>query len=226
MVAVNEPKKFRPRSLIFDLDGTFWDTTVTCAVVWNEVLLRHGIEFREIVPDDVRSVTGRPHEEAVRTVFATLPEPQLQLLVSETATEDNRAIALHGGILYPGVIEGLERLHTVYPLHIVSNCQAGYIEIFLKTAGVDRLFSDFECWGNTGRSKGENLRAVVERNQLESPLFVGDTDGDYRAAVEAGVPFLQVTYGFGDPLENVSGFPSFDSLTDHLIGGVGRSRLH
>ena len=35
-------------SVVFDLDGTLWDTCPTCAIGWNNVLRRHGIAFREI----------------------------------------------------------------------------------------------------------------------------------------------------------------------------------
>jgi hypothetical protein len=82
-------------------------------------------------------------------------------------------------------------------LFIVSNCQAGYIEIFLRHSGLGALFTDFECWGNSGRPKADNLRSVVERNRLRAPWFIGDTSGDQEAARACGVPFVFAAYGFG-----------------------------
>jgi len=79
----------------------------------------------------------------------------------------------------------------------VSNCQAGYIETYLQTSRQHALFRDFECWGNTGRSKTHNLRALIERNGLRTPIFVGDTPGDQEAAAACGVAFAHVRYGFG-----------------------------
>jgi len=32
-------------SIIFDLDGTLWDTSEACVVGWNNVLARNGIKF-------------------------------------------------------------------------------------------------------------------------------------------------------------------------------------
>jgi phosphoglycolate phosphatase len=81
---------------------------------------------------------------------------------------------------------------------IVSNCQQGYIEAFLAWSGLGPHFVDFECWGNTGRSKAENLGAVVTRNRLRAPLFVGDTDGDRSAADANAVRFVYASYGYGE----------------------------
>jgi phosphoglycolate phosphatase len=84
------------------------------------------------------------------------------------------------------------------PLFIVSNCQAGYIEVFLATSGLANYFRDFECWGRTGQSKAENLGSLVLRNGLGSPWFIGDTEGDRVAARENGVFFVHAAYGFGN----------------------------
>ena len=86
-----------PDSVVFDLDGTLWDTCATCAVAWNQVLGRHGIAFRPITEHDVRRVTGRPHEECIRVVFTDVAEDDLLTLIAETQEEDNRMVGEHRG---------------------------------------------------------------------------------------------------------------------------------
>ncbi len=200
---------------MFDLDGTLWDTCAACAIAWNTVIARNAIAFRPIVAADVRGVAGRPHGECIRTVFAGLSERELQILVEETMIEDNRAVAAHGGELYPGVLDGLRVLSAARRLFIVSNCQAGYIETFLGFTGLGDVFGDHECWGNTGRSKADNLAAVIARNDLASVHMIGDTTGDAAAAAECGVPFVFVRYGFGQCPEAELAFASFEALVRH-----------
>jgi phosphoglycolate phosphatase len=204
-------------SVVFDLDGTLWDTCPTCAIGWNNVLRRHGIPFREITTGDIRRTTGLPHDECIRVIFDGLPESQLALLAAETAAEDVRLVAEVGGALYPGVEDGLARLSRRLPLFIVSNCQAGYVETFLRWSGLGPCFRDVECWGNTGLSKADNLGRLIARNGLGSPVLVGDTPGDQSAARECGVPFLFVDYGFGRCEGAEGSFSTFGALTDWLL---------
>ena len=203
--------------IVFDLDGTLWDTTPACAVAWNNVLRSAGIAFREIVVDDVRRVTGLPHDECIRRTFATLTDAEIEHLVEATSHEDNRVIAEHGGELYAGVAEGLAQLSSRYKLAIVSNCQSGYVETFYALSGLGAHFTDFECFGNTGRPKGENLKSVLSRNSIQRPLMIGDAAGDETAARFCNVPFAFVTYGFGVATAPDHRFDSFDELTTRLL---------
>ena len=204
-------------AIVFDLDGTLWDTCAACAAAWNDVLLRIEIPYRPIEADDVRKVTGKPHAECLRLTFTDLTADVVEELIIETATEDALAIERLGGELYSGVPDGLAKLHGKYRLFIVSNCQCGYIETFFKLTGLGDLFDGFECWGNTGLSKSENLRLVIERHQLGSPIMIGDTPGDQLAAQDCAIPFGFVEYGFQVCEGAEVQFESFDDLVRYFL---------
>ena len=55
------------------------------------------------------------------------------------------------------------------------------------------------------------IRLIVERNGLQSPVYVGDTQWDCDAATAAGVPFIFAAYGFGH-VENTPAIASIDEL--------------
>lgn len=205
-----------PDALIFDLDGTLWDTCPACAIAWNQALSEHTIEYRQILAADIRAVAGLPHEACISTVFADLNADQQQLLIEHTANGDMQAIRQHGGALYAGVLDGLKQLAAHYPLYIVSNCQSGYIELFLELNHLSDLFQDIECWGNTGRPKAENLQALISRNQLQKPVYIGDTKGDATAAAKCQISFLHANWGYAQ-LSDVKSFQTFTELADWLV---------
>lgn len=203
-------------SIVFDLDGTLWDTCSACSVAWNNVTKRHNLKYRQVTSEDVRNVTGKPHEVCIRETYVGLSEQDLQILITETMTEDNFMVEQLGGEIYQGVGEGLKELSKRYDLFIVSNCQSGYIETFLKFSGFQGLFRDFECWGNTNKSKAENLRSVITRNSLKTPVMVGDMESDLIAAQTCDIPFFYMNYGFGKVSSCHQEFDSFSKLSKFL----------
>lgn len=182
--------------LIFDMDGTLWDSAESVAKAWNEVFKNHGLSHRTTA-SDVHAQMGKPMTE----IFASLlpdESPQVQETVGNAACDyENEYLAVHGGVLYPKLEEVLRTLSERIPLFIVSNCQSGYIEAFFEFHKLGYLFKDIECWGNTLLSKAENIRLIVERNNLKNPVYIGDTALDGISSRQAGVPFVHAAYGFG-----------------------------
>ena len=106
-------------------------------------------------------------------------EEQRERILERCCRYEHEALAAsEEDITYQQVIEVIRTLAERYPLFIVSNCQSGYIELFLEKTGLGKFVTDMECFGNTKRPKGENIRSVADRNGLDFPVYVGDTLGD------------------------------------------------
>ena len=111
-------------------------------------------------------------------------------------------------------------LREKYHLYIVSNCLDGYIQSFLTYHRFWDCFEDLECLGRTGKTKGENIRLIMERNAVDAAIYVGDTASDCAAAKKAGIPFVHAAYGFGK-VESVPAILSIRELpaaADRLLG--------
>lgn len=187
--------------IIFDLDGTLWDSTEGICGTWQEVLSGYPEINEKITVSMLYDCMGLPLEEISRRLF---PERSAELqkeLMDKCCDMENIYLAEHGGVLYPELVSVLEKLSEKYSLYIVSNCQSGYIESFFEGHGTSYLFKDIECYGNTGLSKGENIKLIIERNGLKNAVYTGDTQGDADAASFAGVPFIYAAYGFGNVRE-------------------------
>ena len=185
--------------IIFDLDGTMWDTRKPICEAWNIILSRHEeIHRTPIVEADLNDCMGLPMYDIAAKLFPQEQEQVRNALMDELCTFENGYLAERGGILYPQLAETLYTLSKKYPLYIVSNCQDGYIQCFFKAHNLEKYFVDFESAGKTGLSKGENNKLVIERNNLKNAVYVGDTQGDADSATVAGIPFVYARYGFGD----------------------------
>ena len=60
--------------------------------------------------------------------------------------------------------------------------------------------------------KAENIRLIMERNQVTEAVYVGDTQGDADACRRAGIPMIYVSYGFGDVEGDYVTIDSFEEL--------------
>ena len=185
------------QGILFDLDGTLWDSSKEVADSWLLALQEEPEIARMVTREAVQSVMGKPMNEIADILFAGMTKERRMQLLTHCMQVENEYIRAHGGHLFPGLVETLSLLKRDYHLSIVSNCQTGYIEAFLEYHGLVEYFDDFESYGGTGLSKGENIRLVVERNGLKDAIYVGDTQRDYDAASFAGLPFIHARTGYG-----------------------------
>lgn len=199
-------------SIIFDLDGTLWDSTKEVASSWSSVMRKYDNEKKGVTVEELKGYMGLPLDEIRKRMLPHMEETEADKLMKECCEFENQHLIKYGAVLYDKLEETLKELSKKYKLFIVSNCQAGYIEAFLEYNNFNKYFDDFECPGRSNLLKAENISLVIERNNLQNPIYVGDTQTDFDAAKKAGIPFIFAKYGFGNTNDYKYSIDKFDDL--------------
>jgi phosphoglycolate phosphatase len=202
------------KAIIFDMDGTLWDSADNVAISWNIAMEKFGYEREPINEADMQSVMGKTMDKIAEILFDKVEGEERKALLELACKEENDYLREHGGVLYPEIRKTMECLKEDYRLFIVSNCQAGYIEAFLDYYQFHDLVEDIECYGNNDKPKAENIQLICQRNDIspEDAVYVGDIQGDYDSSMAAGVKFIHAAYGFGTINAEVVKIDAFSDL--------------
>ncbi len=204
------------KGIIFDVDGTLWDSSVQVAQSWQVAAEKLLQGPRPITPDMISRNMGKNMKDFGDALFPDLPQEKRMEVMKGCMDYENQYLLDHPGTLYPNVREVLSELSKKYELFIVSNCQSGYIEVLLEACDLKKYITDIECYGNTNLSKAENISLVIKRNHLDQSLYVGDTAMDAQAAKGAGIPFVHAAYGFGTVEDPAAVIHDFSELVPVL----------
>jgi phosphoglycolate phosphatase len=203
-------------AVIFDLDGTLWDSSEQVVQIWNQVFERRDIPMR-LIREDMGQFMGKTTEEIGRMLFPEETDEYQKQVMDACGVEEIIYLSKYGAVLYDGLEETLRILEKDYDLYIVSNCQDGYVDAFLEAHQLRHFFKDIEMSGRTGKAKGDNIRLIIERNHIEKGVYVGDTQGDEKAARFAQIPFIYAGYGFGKAMDPDAVIDRITELPDILV---------
>ena len=154
--------------IFFDWDGTLADSMNLCVAEIRQALITMRLPD---LPDDVlRQCNGPTFEQSLDILH--IPHDRAQEYMT---TRLNAELALVPTVnrLFPGVREMLQTLREYADLCIVSNGEHDYIALCLQ---VFRLTDVFVRMATSvpGRTKGENLRALLDDLRPERAVMVGD----------------------------------------------------
>ena len=97
-------------SLIFDMDGTLWDSAANVAASWSEVLERQADVDMKVTEADIKSVMGMPMDAIADKLFGAYSEDRRTQLVDACGDYENEYLSEHGGVLYDGVEDTIAKL--------------------------------------------------------------------------------------------------------------------
>lgn len=200
-------------SIIFDIDGTLWDSRALVAEGYNIQLRAEGLEHLCVTAEDFLPLFGKVMTEIADVIFAEIPLPERYALMDRCMATENEYLHQNPcNIGYAHIRETMAELAEKHRLFIVSNSQSGYPELCIHKLGLGAYISGHLCFGDTGTEKGETIRRLMQQHQIESAVYVGDTDGDMEAAEKAGIDFILAGYGFGNPPRYVAKINTFPDL--------------
>ena len=168
--------------ILFDLDGTLWDSRDGVLKAWNEVISLHPeAERGPLTKEEILPCFGLPMNEIRdRLLKDAAPEARERVMEAMCAHENEYLLA-HGGILFPDLEDTLAYLAARFPLFIVSNCQDGYIQAFLGAHRLGKYFKDQISEGKIDKDivvvspdLGSVTRARTFSNILDCPIAIVD----------------------------------------------------
>jgi phosphoglycolate phosphatase len=182
-------------AIIFDIDGTLFDSADLCTKSWNLALESMGAKIT-ISKDNMKKSLGLNTEEIIAKLipkeFNNIPNLNILLDKYEITTLEK-----DGCQLYPNVMKVIKKLAHNHKIGIISNCQEKYLSQFLKHSGLSDYITDNDCYGRAKNTKTEMIKKMSKKNNWKKYVYVGDTEKDYHACQNARCDFIHANYGYG-----------------------------
>lgn len=191
-------------ALVFDLDGTLIDSVPDVAVALNKVLA--GAGRSQLSLDQVRGFVGHGAWTMLDGVFTLTGETLSTADALDHAVADylGHYRAEPAGLteIYPGVVDVLEMLGSGgdIKMGICSNKPYEMVVVVLEALGLDKYFCGCTGGDNVAHQKpdGRHLSETLAKMDAAGmrSIYVGDSQTDVDAGLDAGLPVVAVTYGY------------------------------
>ncbi|WP_138752478.1 HAD family hydrolase [Paenibacillus sinopodophylli] len=207
---MSEPKLPLPEALIFDMDGTLFETDTLLVAVHERV-------FETLRAEHLYEHPTPPVERLLSCLGMLLEDIWRQVMPGSTEAARNRAddlllqyelegLAVGEGKLYPYVAETLRELKLRgIKLFVASNGLEDYVKGVARYKGIAELFDGLYSAGEYATaSKVDLVERLMQDHGIQSAWMVGDRSSDVEAGKGNGLPTIgcaYATYGRSAELE-------------------------
>ncbi|MEM9375934.1 MAG: HAD-IA family hydrolase [Pseudomonadota bacterium] len=201
---------FRGWTLVFDLDGTLVETAPDLHAALNHTLAHKGLA--PVTLDSIRMMIGDGAKALIRKGLsyhdAATDEAEIDTVLWPIFLEHYIANITRFSVPFDGVVTGLETLQSAgAKLAVCTNKAQHLAERVLHGLALDRFFTA-TVGGDALPIKKPDGRHVLEAvvrssGSSERAIMIGDSVTDEKAARNAGLPFVFVSFGYG----TLSGHP-------------------
>lgn len=195
-------------TIVFDLDGTLVDTAPDLQIALNHTLGKFG--FDTVPSEAVASLIGHGAKAMIRAglshQYRTAPDEQVDEMFEVFLDYYVNNIA-SGSRPFPGCIEALDRLAGAgATLAVCTNKRQNLADTLLEELGMHDHFAAIVGADSVAHRKpnADHILQALDRTgrQAEKAIMIGDSETDEKAALNAGLPFVFVPFGYGPAGEN------------------------
>ena len=201
------------KAVLIDLDGTLVDSIPDLAMAANA--MRRDLGMQELPLDLLSHFVGKGMDNLIKRSLAgslDAPEPDADLFIRAKDAFKRHYHQLNGlhSKVYPGVIEGLQRLQAMgLHLAVVTNKPHEFTMPLLERTDLYKYFDVVVSGDSCAEKKPHPLPLFYACNELDvheaEAVFIGDSMNDAQAAQAAQMPVLILPYGYneGRPVEDL-----------------------
>ena len=185
-------------NLIFDLDGTLFDSAPEILVCLKKALQHNDIDIKDNLNE---SIIGSPLEETLKNLIQKKDKAKIDKII-ECFIELYDSDYCYKTKLYKGVQETLEVLEKKKNLILITNKRITPTENMLKNAKIIELFDSYFSVDPSDQSKKDKSMLISKtikdyKINPKNTAYIGDTMGDFIASKKNNIKFIFAGWGYG-----------------------------
>lgn len=200
--------------IIFDLDGTLLDTSLG---IFNSVRYAEKMmNFKPVTDEVLKKFVGPPPKEMYKKIYNVLEDEAL--LAAKYHREYGRTYAIYEAKVYPKIIEVLDSLKKdKIKLAVATLKSQNIAEKILQYFCLDKFFDVIVGMDEKETlTKADTIKIAMEKVGIkDNVLMIGDSIYDKIGAMEVGIDFIAVSYGFG--FNNIDSKDIFINKIEELL---------
>lgn len=197
--------------IIFDLDGTLWETIDATYAAANIIVDKH-VELKNISKETIIKGMGLGTEENEKNYMPYIETEQGIKYMKEISDKTSEIINDQNVKIYEGVQNTIKKLSKKYKLAIITNNRDKYAETFLKISNLSNYFIDYMGAASYNITKGDAIKKMVQKYNEKENYYVGDIRKDQEATMHAGIKFIHAKYGFEPKLQSKLSIEKIEDL--------------
>ena len=193
----------KENNLIFDLDGTLFDSAPEILDCLREIFRINDIEVNN---DFNYSIIGPPLKDTLKSLVQEKDINKIDRLISDFIKLYDSKYC-YKTELYKNVRETLEILEREKRLLLITNKRHAPTKIMLENKNIIHFFENYFCVdANYPKKKDKTTLIANTISDLNinpaNTVYIGDTKGDLLASDNNNIKFIYAGWGYGENIDS------------------------